>query len=435
MTICPLTVTGREHGLTAGKNAEELTVRINTEWGDAAVSQGRSGTFVATFQQKMNIDHGPSFVGSSALQPDERIDLADVIYERGRERWGDAAVAAMVGRDARFGAVLDRIERFAGADSPVLITGETGTGKELVARGLYLLGVRAARPFVAVNCAQYHDGPLIASELFGHRKGSFTGAIGDHAGLFESCHRGVLFLDEVAELSGAAQAMLLRVLGEGELVPVGDTRARRVDVRVIAASSQDLATRVSRGLFRRDLYYRLRALPIHVPPVRERGDDWRLIREYYLRQLNAAKARRKCFSRTAIDVLSRYVWPGNVRELKAIVDTGFYLSDDDTIEPAHFLDALEDAGRREQIDKVPMLDVDAVCYEQLRAGEGDFWHIVRDPFMQREMSRRQVKDILARGLAETRGSFKRLLPLFGLPDEDYLRFMDFLRHHDLKPHH
>jgi DNA-binding NtrC family response regulator len=369
----------------------------------------------------------------AAPRQDERVELAHAIYHRSKERWRSLPPTVIIGRHARLATALDRLHRFAEADSPVLITGETGTGKELFARGLYLLCRRVGRPFVRVNCAQYHDGHLIASELFGHRKGSFTGAIDDHVGLFESAHTGVLFLDEVAELTMPAQAMLLRVLSEGELVPVGETVPRHTDVRVVAASSQDLGRLVHEGQFRRDLYYRLRSLHIQVPAVRERGDDWMLVREYYLRQLVQSKARAKRFSDASIDVLSRYDWPGNVRELKALVETGFHLSEGEIIEPCHFLEALEEAGRLQQIGKIPIVDIETRCYEQMVNREGNFWQIIRDAYKNHELSRNQVRAIIGRGLVATRGSYKRLLPLFGLEDSEYLPFMDFLRHHKLKP--
>jgi two-component system response regulator HupR/HoxA len=339
----------------------------------------------------------------------------------------------MVGVDPKFTAVLDRIAHFAPSDSPVLITGETGTGKELFARALYLLSGRNGGPFHSVNCAQYYEGQLVASELFGHKKGSFTGATTDHVGLFEAAQSGVVFLDEVTELSPAAQAMLLRALGEGEIVPVGETRPRCVDVRVVAATGADLPALVRAGRFRSDLYYRLRALQVRVPAVRERGRDWELIRDYYLQCLRNAEAREKRFSRESIELLSRYAWPGNVRELRSLVETGFHLSAGAVIQPADFMDSLEEAARLEQIDRVPFVDGAAACYARMTSGEGNFWDVVHGPYMNRELNRGQVRAIIGRGLSATRGSYKRLLPLFGIDPGDYLRLMDFLRHHQLKP--
>jgi len=361
----------------------------------------------------------------------ERADLADVIFQRSTRCWGDDHPTIIVGRHPQFAAALDRVQRFAESDSPVLITGETGTGKELFARGLCLLSSRAGRSFVRVNCAQYHGSELMASELFGHRKGSFTGAVDNHVGVFECGHTGTVLLDEVAELSMQAQAMLLRVLSEGELVPVGETKPRRVDVRVLAATSHDLRQMVNNGRFRSDLYYRLRGLHVQVPAVRARGDDWELIRDYYLRLLSFSRAVHKRFSSASNAVLREYAWPGNVRELKALVETAFHLSEDDVIEPRHFADVLEEPGLLARLGSAE--DVELRSYELMTSGQGDFWRTVRDPFMNRELSRSQVRGIVHRGLVATRGSYKRLLSLFHIDDSDYLRFMDFLRHHELKP--
>jgi transcriptional regulator with GAF, ATPase, and Fis domain len=161
------------------------------------------------------------------------------------EKWGLARQAAVIGQDRSLCDLLDRTVRFAAAGGPVLITGETGTGKELVARAVYLLSARVRKPFVAVNCAQYHEGQLLASELFGHRRGAFTGATQDHKGVFQEAEGGVVFLDEIGELSVPAQAMLLRAIGEHEIVPVGSTRPIPVNVRVIAATSRDLRPMIS----------------------------------------------------------------------------------------------------------------------------------------------------------------------------------------------
>jgi transcriptional regulator with GAF, ATPase, and Fis domain len=375
------------------------------------------------------------------------VDVAKKINRLSVEHWGEKKATVIVGRHDKVCEALARAARFAPCESPVLLTGETGTGKELFARALYLLSNRKNRPFLTVNCAQYHDGQLIASELFGHRRGSFTGAIADHRGLFEEADGGVVFLDEVGELSVPAQAMLLRALSEGEIVPVGSSHAKQVDVRVIAATSRDLKPMVEAGKFRADLYYRLRYLHVHVPAVRERGDDWQLIAGYYLNRLSVQRATRKSFSADALKVMEDYHWPGNVRELKSIVDMGFHLSAGDVIDSCDFAHELEVISRQEQMRRIPLLvdgrpggapvavavpDDETDPLVRMSRGES-FWDVVHRPFMDREMSRVEARAVIARGLDRTRGSYKRLLGLFSVPQDDYLKFMDFLRHQKLKP--
>ena len=380
----------------------------------------------------------PRHDGAATLEPSF---VAQRVADLSRDRWGVARETVVVGRDPALVAALDRAARFAEADGPVLITGETGTGKELFARAVYLLGRRSRKPFLAVNCAQYHDGQLLASELFGHRKGAFTGAVNDHRGVFEEADGGVVFLDEVGELSVPAQAMLLRVLGEGEILSVGATQSRAVNVRVIAATSRDLRPMIESGRFRADLYYRLRHLQVRVPALRERGDDWRLILDHYLERVVQRESSRKRFSSHALSLLGRYDWPGNVRELRSLVDTGYYVSEGPTIEAEHFAEALEAEARAEQFRGVPMTSTApnapagalGAAYARMLAGDGTFWELVHAPYMDRELSRAEVRLVVERGLVATRGSYKRLLSLFGVADGDYLKFMDFLRHHDLKP--
>ena len=371
-----------------------------------------------------------------------------------RERWRGAHDTVVVGSAPPLMEALARVARFATADGPVLLTGETGTGKELFARALYLLSSRTNRPFLSVNCAQYHDGHLLASELFGHRKGSFTGAVTDHRGVFEEAEGGFVFLDEIGELSVKAQAMLLRTLSEREIVPVGATHARAVNVRVVAATSRDLRPMIEDGAFRADLYFRLRHLAVRVPSLRERGDDWRLVLDHYLAQLVHEASSCKRFSSHALATLDRYQWPGNVRELRSLVATGYWMSDGPTIEAEHFGEALESVARDEQLRRVPLSTselphgraADAPpdrarpsdgaaheIYAQLTGGQGGFWDLVYRPFMDRDLSRTEARCVVERGLIATRGSYKRLLAVFGVADVDYLKFMDFLRHHQLKP--
>ena len=347
--------------------------------------------------------------------------------------WGQRKVTTIIGRHPRFAEALERAARLALADAATLITGETGTGKELFARALYLLSPRRGRQFVCVNCAQYQDSQLIASELFGHKRGSFTGAVADHHGVFESAEGGVVFLDEVAELSVSAQSMLLRALSESEIVPVGDTKARPVNVRVIAATSRDLNAMVRAGSFRSDLYFRLRILQLDIPPVRDRDRDWELIAVDHLRRLSALSSLQKTFSTESLASLSTHTWPGNVREIKSVVDTAFYLTDSNVINPASFAQEMESASRSAELLRIPLRSTSqSDAWEQMMSGE-TFWLAVHQPFLRRELSRAEARDVIERGLTRTRGSYKRLLPLFGMAADEYLKFMDFLRHQKLKP--
>ena len=223
-------------------------------------------------------------------------------------------------------AVRDLIARVAPTDATVLITGETGTGKELVARSIHKNSPRAAKPFVAVNCAAFTES-LLESELFGHEKGAFTGADRSRQGLFEAAHQGTLFLDEVAELSPAAQAKLLRVVTDGQVLRLGTTQPRKVDVRLLAATHRDLPQRVHDGLFRQDLYYRLAVVPIAIPPLRERREDIAALSELFVRQVSTdLKLPRRTLMPQALDRLRSYDFPGNVRELRNLIERASILS-------------------------------------------------------------------------------------------------------------
>ncbi|MFI5310463.1 MAG: sigma-54-dependent transcriptional regulator [Gemmatimonadales bacterium] len=232
----------------------------------------------------------------------------------------------IVGRSLAIHGVTDKIERVAQTNARVLITGENGTGKELVARAIHRHSPRSKKPFVEVNCAAIPS-ELIESELFGHMRGSFTGAIQDHAGKFEQADGGTLFLDEIGDMSVAAQSKVLRVLQDGEVTRIGGSKSRKVDVRVIAATNKDLEEEIGAGRFREDLYYRLNVVPVAVPPLRERREDIPLLVEHFLAQL----ARQDGLAPRAIDAaaverLALLPWPGNVRELRNTIERLLILS-------------------------------------------------------------------------------------------------------------
>jgi len=243
----------------------------------------------------------------------------------------------IVGSSRGMAEVFSLMESAAATPITVLIEGETGTGKELVARGIHRASARAEAPFLAVNCAAVSE-TLLESELFGHRRGAFTGADKDHRGLFEAASGGTIFLDEVGEMPPSMQAKLLRVLQQGEIIPVGDTRARKVDVRIISATNRDLNAEVAKQAFRQDLFYRLAVFPITLPPLRERRDDLPLLVERLLRKhAERHQSELRGIDPGAVDALQRHDWPGNVRELENVLERAVALTrTGEMISIAHF---------------------------------------------------------------------------------------------------
>ncbi len=251
----------------------------------------------------------------------------------------------MVGASGRMRAVLELVQRVAPTASTVLIQGESGTGKELVARAIHVNSPRADRPFVAINCAALADS-LLETELFGHEKGAFTGAVAQKKGKIESAEGGTLFLDEVSELAPEMQAKLLRVLQEREFEPVGGTRAIKVDVRVIAATNRNLQDEVQAGRFRNDLYYRLNVVSITTPPLRERRDDIPALAESFVAKVSKkCKVAPKSLSPAACAVLLHYDWPGNVRELENAIERAVVLGTSAEILPGDLPDPLLEEAR------------------------------------------------------------------------------------------
>ena len=330
-------------------------------------------------------------------------------------------------------AVLDvEIERVARSEAKVLITGETGVGKEIVAHSIHARSSRANRPFVAMNCAGLPE-TLLESELFGHVKGSFTGAYRDKLGKLESAHLGTAFLDEIGEMSLRMQGLLLRFLETGELQKVGcDDGGRRVSVRVIAATNRNLREMIVQGTFREDLFYRLNVLHIVIPPLRERRDDIPALVEHFLfRYASGRRGPMTVVSKAAMTALMAYSWPGNVRELENVIERLAVTVDSEVIDvtdlPAetrtHDTVALRPKGERR---RTVGDDLDKRLLEQ----QESFWSTVYPLFMEREITRSTVREIVRRGLEETRGNYKILVRLFNMGPRDYKRFLNFLHKHD-----
>ncbi len=338
-----------------------------------------------------------------------------------------ASTCHFVSASPQISEVLRLARRAALGEAKVLITGESGVGKDLVAREIHAHSTRAHGPYIAVNCAGLTE-TLLESELFGHVKGSFTGAYRDKLGKLEQAHGGTLFLDEVAEMSLRMQALLLRFLEQGELQRVGaHDRARIVDVRVVAATNRNLAERVAAGEFREDLLYRLRVIHIHVPPLRERRTDIRPLVEHF------ASLRRPPvqFTQDALALLEKYRWPGNVRELQNVVEqaiwhaTGSEITHDDLPAVVRAIEPLVQTKerRRQTADDL---------YEALVNGGYSFWTHIHPLFLARDVTRHDIRELVRRGLRTTRGSYRGLLNLFGMENADYQRFHNFLAAHDCK---
>jgi DNA-binding NtrC family response regulator len=262
-----------------------------------------------------------------------------------------AGYQGVVGKSVAMQRVYALVKKVVDSDATVLVQGETGTGKEVLARTVHREGPRAEKPFITINCGAMAEN-LLESELFGHKKGAFTGAVNDRAGLFEAADGGTLFLDEIGETSLSMQVRLLRAIQEGEIRRVGEERDRQVDVRVIAATHRDLEQCVREGQFREDLYYRLSVFPISLPPLRERREDIPLLAQHFLERQTSPQAPRSLTTR-AMDALCAHVWPGNIRELQNEVERAALLAGgEERIDTAHLSERITGpAGSLTQIDR------------------------------------------------------------------------------------
>jgi formate hydrogenlyase transcriptional activator len=293
------------------------------------------------------------------LQIENRL-LQDEIVQR-------SIFEEIVGSSTSLQKVIAAIEKVARTDSTVLVTGETGTGKELVAHAIHRRSPRSQRALVKVNCAAL-PAELIASELFGHEKGAFTGALQQRIGRFEAANGGTIFLDEIGELTPEMQISLLRVLQEKEFERVGGNRTIRTDVRVIAATNRNLEQEVSNGRFRMDLYYRLNVFPVHVPSLRERSDDIPILVDYFAARLGGRMGKRiRHIEKRTLDQMLQYTWPGNIRELQNVIERGVILAEDDVfrLEPGALVPASRVAASalESKAPRDPKSDIEAVLRE------------------------------------------------------------------------
>jgi two-component system, NtrC family, response regulator len=323
-------------------------------------------------------------------------------------------------------ALLQGASEIGASDAKVLIGGETGAGKEIVARYVHANSPRAHRPLVTVNCAALSDS-LLESELFGHARGSFTGAYRNKVGLLQFAHHGTLFLDEVGEMSPRMQALLLRFLENGEVQPIGSDGPRaRVDVRVIAATNVDLDDSVASGRFRSDLLYRLRVMYLRVPPLRDRREDIPVLVEHFLK----GSGSRVSVSVAAMQLLVAHDWPGNVREVRNVVEQMVARASGDMILPAHLPTGFGKSGRTPLANIERRRRVSDELFQALVSGQCSFWEDVHPLFLLRDITRHDLRELVRHGLAKARGNYRALLTVFGMPQSDYKRFLNFLATHD-----
>ena len=343
--------------------------------------------------------------------------------------------AQLIGASAPIEDLRQEIDRVARTDAKVLITGESGAGKEVVARQVYALSTRSSRPFVAVNCAGLPE-TLLESELFGHVRGSFTGAYRDKPGKLEIADEGTIFLDEIGEMTLRMQGLLLRFLETGEIQKVGaDRTGTRVDVRTIAATNRNLRDMIAQGQFREDLFYRLNVIHLIVPGLRERKEDIPSLVDHFMNRMTRTNGRPvKTLAPAALQLLTEYHWPGNVRELQNVIERMIVRARGDVIGP-------EDIPHEVRVSQRPgtapfrerRRTIADELYERITMQRQSFWTTVYPLFMQREITRSAVRDVVRRGLVDARGNYKIVARKFNMESEDYKRFLNFLRKHHCQP--
>jgi transcriptional regulator with PAS, ATPase and Fis domain len=337
----------------------------------------------------------------------------------------------LVGESVAMIDLKAEIERVARSDAKVLITGESGSGKELVAQAIHNGSSRSERAFVAVNCAGLPE-TLLESELFGHVRGSFTGAYRDKLGKLELADHGTMFLDEIGEMTLRMQGLLLRFLETGELQKVGADRvAGRANVRVVAATNRNLRDMIGQGTFREDLFYRLNVIHLTVPPLRERRDDIPVLIGHFLHSFANNGNQPRDISPEAMLLMMDYSWPGNVRELQNVIERIAVNGGSEAIRPEDLpveLKARNGTAARPQRERRRTVADD--LYKKLIEQRESFWTVVYPLYMQREITRSNVRDVVRKGLQEARGNYKIVARLFNMESRDYKRFLNFLRKHD-----
>jgi nitrogen regulation protein NR(I) len=343
-----------------------------------------------------------------------------------QEKPSDAAVDRIVGLSPVMQKVYKDIGRVAPQDVNVLILGESGTGKELVARAIYQHSARADKPFLAINCAAIPE-PLLESEVFGHEKGAFTGADRQRIGKFEQADHGTIFLDEIGDMALATQSKMLRLLQDGRFERVGGNKTIETDVRLIAATNQDLGKLISEGRFRQDLFYRLKVFSIQLPPLRRRLDDLPMLVDHFLAVFNAELGKHiRTVAPETLRVLKSYDWPGNVRELQGALKYAMVNAQGDVIVPDHFPEACRGGSSPRRTGSENQLDVVRLVHRLLGEGESDIYHQV-----QTAVDRAVLEEVLnrldgnqveaARVLGISRTTLRSKLSVLDLSFEKHIR--------------
>ena len=346
-----------------------------------------------------------------------------------------------VGTSEVIRALHTEIECAAPSDAKILITGETGVGKELVARLIHKQSARSAAPMVTLNCAGLPDS-LLESELFGHVRGSFTGAYRDKPGLLETARNGTVFLDEVGEMSPRMQVVLLRFLESGEIQRVGADRSHsRVDVRLITATNRDLEKEVAAGGFREDLFFRLNVIRLVIPSLRERPEDIPLLIDHFVASFSGLhRVAEPRLTPEALEILIGHRWPGNIRQLKNVIERIVLKSAGRLVQPSDLpADIAGSTARPKKLVASPRLQEPEPAPKQSQTDEliaalllqrESFWSAVYPLFMARDLTRKDLRCIIQDGLERTNGNYRLLVELFNMPSSDYKRFLGFLRKHD-----
>jgi transcriptional regulator with GAF, ATPase, and Fis domain len=351
--------------------------------------------------------------------------------------------ANLVGTSAGIVELKEEIERVARSDAKVLITGESGVGKEVVARAIVAASLRPNAAFVPVNCAGIPE-TLLESELFGHVKGSFTGAYRDKPGKLEMAENGTIFLDEIGEMSLRMQGLLLRFLETGEIQKVGAERVvKTTNVRVLVATNRNLREMVTQGLFREDLFYRINVIHLVVPPLRERREDIPELINHFFEDMVARHAATngvngqnghrvvREIEPSAVAALCSYSWPGNVRELQNVIERLVVTTRRDVVTVDDLSPDIRTPG---QVGTRPRRErrrtIADELFKKLLEERESFWTTVYPLYMNREITRSNVRDLVHRGLEEARGNYKIVLRLFNMESHDYKRFLNFLRKHE-----